>query len=59
MNLRLIGGIITKTLQLDSHGRLNLGKRYASSTFLFEVVDDEDLLLKKSRCDPRKRALAS
>lgn len=45
---------MTKTLQTDSQGRLNLGKRYASSTFLVEVVDDEDLLLKKAAVIPER-----
>ena len=45
---------MTKTLQTDSQGRLNLGKRYASSIFLVEVVDDEDLLLKKAAVIPER-----
>ena len=45
---------MTKTLQTDSQGRLNLGKRYASSTFLVEVIDDEELLLKKAAVIPEK-----
>lgn len=45
---------MTKTLQTDSQGRLNLGKRYACSTFLVEVVDDEDLLLKKATVIPER-----
>ena len=45
---------MTKTLQTDSQRRLNLGKRYASSTFLVEVVDDEDLLLKKAAVIPER-----
>lgn len=45
---------MTKTLQTDAQGRLNLGKRYASSTFLVEEIDDEDLLLKKAAVIPER-----
>jgi hypothetical protein len=45
---------MTKTLQTDPQGRLNLGKKYASSTFIVEVVDDEDLLLKKAAVIPER-----
>ncbi|MCB1085052.1 MAG: hypothetical protein KDK60_03010 [Chlamydiia bacterium] len=45
---------MTKTLQTDAQGRLNLGKKYASSTFLVEVVDDSDLLLKKAAVIPER-----
>ena len=45
---------MTKTIQTDSQGRLNLGKRYASSTFLVEVVDNEDIILKKAVVIPER-----
>lgn len=45
---------MTKTIQTDSQGRLNLGKKYASSTFLVEIVDEEDILLKKAAVIPER-----
>ena len=45
---------MTKTIQTDSQGRLNLGKRYASSIFLVEIVDNEDILLKKAAVIPER-----
>ncbi|CCB89219.1 hypothetical protein [Simkania negevensis] len=54
MVFRIIGGTMTKTLQTGSQGRLNLGKKYASSTFTVEVVDDEGFLLKKTAVIPER-----
>ncbi|MCK4934535.1 MAG: hypothetical protein KAR79_03015 [Simkaniaceae bacterium] len=45
---------MNKTIQADSQGRLNLGKKYASSTFLIEIVEDEDILLKKAVVIPER-----
>ena len=45
---------MVKTVQTDAQGRLNLGKEFASSTFLIEVVDDEDILLKKAVIIPER-----
>jgi hypothetical protein len=45
---------MSKTIQTDSQGRLNLGKRYASSTFLIEIVDEDDILLKKAAVIPER-----
>lgn len=41
-----------KLIQTDSQGRFSLGKKYASSTFLVEVTDDKDILLKKAAVIP-------
>jgi hypothetical protein len=54
MGFRKNGGYMTKTIQTDSQGRLNLGRKYASSTFIVEVVDEEEFLLKKAAVIPER-----
>ncbi len=39
-------------LQTDAKGRLNLGKRYASSYFLVEEVDNGEFTVKKAAVIP-------
>ncbi len=42
------------TLQADSKGRLNLGKKYASTTFLLEEVEPGELVLTKAAIIPER-----